>query len=217
MPELIFASTNFNKIQDLLVEFEQADIHLTPLDESITVPTVDEYANTYFGNAIIKAEQYYSYLQRPCLSDDSGIEIVAFNNGPGVYSGRFLDHLGSCELRNLEVLKMMVDITERKARMISVMCVCLEPGKFLLSQGVLNGQITSEPRGERGWGYESIFAPDPEETAVKHALNKVTEDNTIQHPTMAEMRDANDISNFARAQAARKMVSLLSNLPVNSR
>jgi len=193
MEKIIFASTNTNKIADISRIFTTYGIEVIAAPAA-GAPEVEEYANTYIGNAFLKAKAYSAWLNAPCLADDSGIEFTALNNEPGVISARFLPHLKNCEERNSEILKILETAHDRSCRMVSVLCFCINPDQYFISEGELQGFVSSEPRGEKGWGYEPIFQ-------VKGTPY-----------TMAEIRDsacAHSILDNHRTRAAHKIVKMI--------
>lgn len=192
MDKIIFASTNANKIADLAPIFQSFNIEIVPAPEG--GPEVHEYANTYYGNALLKAKAYSTWLNAPCLADDSGIEFSALNNQPGVLSARFLPHITTCEERNLEILKMLKSAQDRTCRMVSTLCLCIDKDVYLLGEGEIRGRLPYEPRGEKGWGYDPIF-----------------EVNDTPY-TMAEMRDKagpQSILDTHRTRAAHKLLTMI--------
>jgi XTP/dITP diphosphohydrolase len=192
MDKIIFASTNTNKIADLTPIFESFNIEIVPAPSG--GPEVHEYANTYYGNALLKAKAYSAWLNAPCLADDSGIEFSALNGDPGVLSARFLPHTKSYEARNLEILRMLETAEDRTCRMVSVLCLCIDRDVYILGEGQIQGILPSEPRGEKGWGYDPIF-------------------QIYDSPyTMAEMRDRagpQSILDTHRTRAAHKLLKML--------
>lgn len=198
MDKIIFASTNTNKIADLAPIFRSFNIEIIPAPEG--GPEVLENANTYCGNALLKAKAYSTWLNAPCLADDSGIEFTSLNNEPGVLSARFLPHLKTCEDRNLEILKMLESAEDRTCRMVSVLCLCLDKDVYLLGEGNIQGRLPYEPRGEKGWGYDPIFE-------VKDSQY-----------TMAEMRDRagpHSILDNHRTRAAHKLLTMIGRMDRN--
>jgi XTP/dITP diphosphohydrolase len=202
MDKIIFASTNTNKIADLAPIFRSFNIEIIPAPEG--GPDVLEYANTYHGNALLKARAYSAWLNAPCLADDSGIEFAALNNEPGVLSARFLPHIRTSEERNLEILKMLETAEDRTCRMVSVLCLCIDRDVYLLGEGVIRGRLPYEPRGQNGWGYDPIF--------------EVSDNDT--NYTMAEIRDRakpQSILDTHRTRAAHKLLTMIGRMDRNHR
>jgi XTP/dITP diphosphohydrolase len=155
MKTTTFASTNKSKLLDIKPAFAPYNIDIilpnTPIAE------VEETANTYAGNAILKAESFSLQSGLPCLADDSGIEIEALNGEPGVLSARFAGINATSEERNDKVLHSLANSQNRKARIVSIVCLWVENGAYLICEGEIRGTITHTPRGVAGWGYEPIF------------------------------------------------------------
>jgi XTP/dITP diphosphohydrolase len=196
MNKILFASTNKNKVADLAPIFKSFNIEIIAAPAG--GPEVEEYANTYHGNALLKAKAYSAWLNAPCLADDSGIEFSALNNEPGVLSARFLPHTKNCEERNSELLKMLEGAEDRTCKMVSVLCLCVDSDVYVLSEGQIQGHLPFAPRGEKGWGYEPIFQ---------------VHDSSF---TMAEIRDhagPNAILDTHRTRAARTLLRLIGRMP----
>jgi XTP/dITP diphosphohydrolase len=192
MDKILFASTNTNKIADLAPIFKSFNIEIIAAPPG--GPEVEEYANTYYGNALLKAKAYSAWLNAPCLADDSGIEFTALNNEPGVLSARFLPHTKNCEERNLEILTMLEAAEDRTCKMVSVLCLCMDVDVYLLGEGEIQGCLPRAPRGENGWGYEPIFEV--------HGSPY----------TMAEIRDRSgpqSILDTHRTRAAHKLLKMI--------
>lgn len=155
--KIVFASSNPYKLREIRLGFNRSGIEILPPEVLLDV---EETEGTYFGNARLKADAYGETLGLPCLSDDSGIEVSALNWQPGVHSARFAGIGASSRENNRKLLSDLYDKKDRTARMRSVLCLRLTRGQYLFTEGVLEGHILTEPRGEGGWGYEPLFCLD---------------------------------------------------------
>lgn len=115
----------------------------------------------------------------PCIADDSGLCIEAFNGWPGVYTARFLGEDSTPEQRNSVILEKMKNLkgNERKAKVVCVMTY-YEKGKFIIAKGEVEGKIAQKPRGKNGFGFDPIFEIENGKTYAE--LSK-KEKNTISH------------------------------------
>lgn len=155
--ELVFATHNLNKVievQDMLT----AGIQLVGLDQLGFNTEIDEDGLDLESNAQIKAMHIYGVFGKNCFADDTGLEVDALNGLPGVYSARFAGDQKS-DKANIELLlERMKNKSNRKAQFRTVICLVLE-GQKQLFEGVIEGEITTEPKGTGGFGYDSVFKP----------------------------------------------------------
>lgn len=119
----------------------------------------EETGNTYKENAYIKAKSLRKLVKWPVIADDSGIEIEALDNFPGIHSSRFAESFGNDYKKTAEaVLEKLKDKTNRKASFHC--CICLleeENSKPLYFEGICPGEILEEIKGTNGFGYDPIF------------------------------------------------------------
>jgi len=186
--KIIFATNNPHKlreIQDLLgIHFSL--MSLTDIGFNEEIP---ENQPSLQGNALEKARHIFDRFQLPCFADDSGLEIDALNGKPGVYSARYagsLDLFGSQEKRNqanvLKVLTKLKDATNRKARFRTVIAY-IKGGSEHFFEGIVNGSIIEQQRGNEGFGYDPIFVPEGYQQTF--AEMPLSEKNKISHRARA--------------------------------
>jgi XTP/dITP diphosphohydrolase len=157
-PPLTICSANPHKLEELRGLLPGFDLELLG-----TRDYPEEDGTTYVDNARIKAR--FGRLTGPpdrwMLADDSGIEVAALGQGPGVQTARW------AEGRHVEkLLEALVDEADRRARYVCEL-VCLSPEREeRLGTGVLNGTIALEPAGSEGFGFDPVFVPDGETHTV---------------------------------------------------
>lgn len=159
--KLVLASQNQGKLTEARVLLEPLGIELHSLAEYAQTAQLDvaETADSFAGNALLKAQAYYKQLHMPVLADDSGLEVLALNNAPGVASNRWCP--GSDQDRNQALLKRMEKSTDRRAKFVTVVCLLEsdhQPPQFF--RGEVLGSIAVEPKGAAGFGYDPIFIPN---------------------------------------------------------
>ena len=122
---------------------------------------VAEDADTLEGNARLKARAVCEFAGAPALADDTGLEVDALGGAPGVWSARYAGHGASYADNLARLLAEMRDVPppQRTARFRTVAMICFPDGAELKAEGVVEGTITSEPRGADGFGYDPVFAP----------------------------------------------------------
>lgn len=158
---ILLATNNPGKVREFRRLLEPFGfVAVTPAELGITVD-VDEDGTSYAENAVLKARAFAEAGGIMALADDSGIEVDALGGGPGMYSARY----GGSELDDRgRVARLLTELAEvpeeqRTARYRAVVAVAFpgaerEPVTF---EGVQEGKIACEPRGERGFGYDPVF------------------------------------------------------------
>lgn len=147
-------------------------------------PDVDETEATLEGNAILKAVAVAEVTGLPALGDDTGLEVDALDGRPGVLSARFAGPDASYEANVERLLAELDGVQDRSARFRTAIALAVPGSEPIAVEGSLAGTITTEPRGEGGFGYDPVF--------------------TVGDRTYAEMPDEekNEISHRARALRA---------------
>lgn len=192
MKTLVFATNNKHKL-DEVKKITNHLVTILSLSEINCHDEIPETADTLEGNALQKARYIKEHFGYDCFADDTGLEVEALDNAPGVYSARYAGPDHDAEANMKKLLSEMEGKENRKARFRTVIALIRE-GKEYLFDGQINGQIIQEKRGNAGFGYDPVFMPD------------------TYTQTFAELGD--DIKNGIshRALAVQKLVSFLSNL-----
>jgi XTP/dITP diphosphohydrolase len=120
-----------------------------------------ETGDTFEANAIQKALYYSKHCDGLLFVDDSGLEVDALGGAPGVYSARYAGPDATDEANNRLVLDRMQGVADRTARFVCVVALA-ENGKLVRTfRGEVEGQLTEEPRGSNGFGYDPLFFYPP--------------------------------------------------------
>ena len=194
---LVLASRNPHKLRELAELM--APHELEPLPPNIELPP--ETATTFSGNALIKARAAAVATGRPALADDSGIEASALGGAPGVFSARYAGE-GATDQENLD--KLLSEVPPDGDTGVAYVCVLavVDPaGGELLAEGRCEGELTHEPRGEGGFGYDPAFVPADREDGR----------------TMAEIEPGAKDAISHRGRAAREMLKRLEELEHSER
>ena len=166
MPEQTFvlASANRDKAAEIdAILGSMPGVTLAPRPDD--VPDVEETGKTLEDNARLKAVALAIATGMPAVADDTGLEVDALDGAPGVYSARFAGE-GATYADNVAMLVSELDRVgadtpaARRARFRSVAFVAWPDGSELWVEGEVTGVITPDPRGEGGFGYDPLFAPD---------------------------------------------------------
>lgn len=125
----------------------------------IEITDVDETGETFYENALLKAQSGCRESGLPCVADDSGLAVDYLVGAPGVYSARFAGCHGDDEANNKKLLKLMTDVPveERTGRYVSVVCCVFPNGDIVSARGECEGVIGFEPVGAGGFGYDPLF------------------------------------------------------------
>ncbi|EFK59289.1 non-canonical purine NTP diphosphatase [Sphingobacterium spiritivorum] len=180
MIELIFATNNAHKLDEVRAIVGDAFM-IKSLDDINCQDDIPETGDTFEENAKQKTDYLVNKYGLYCFGDDSGLEIEAINNEPGVYSARYS---GSRDMeRNIDlVLEKLADSENRKARFRTVISLFLNEQQHFF-EGAITGTIISERRGAEGFGYDPIFIPDGYDKTF--AEMSVDEKNGISHRSIA--------------------------------
>jgi XTP/dITP diphosphohydrolase len=160
--EIVLATRNRKKIEEIKRITENMAIYIFTLDDFLGCPEVKEDGATFEENALKKAMTVARYTGKPALADDSGLEVYAMNGAPGTLSARYAGE-DADDRRNLEKLlyemRSMVG-RQRKARFVCCVALALPDGSVSTFYGYVEGRIGTEPKGIHGFGYDPIFYPD---------------------------------------------------------
>jgi XTP/dITP diphosphohydrolase len=157
LKKIVFATGNPNKLKEINAAIKSFKIvGLKDLGINEEIP---ETGITLKENALQKAKYVYDKTGLNCFSDDTGLEIEALNNKPGVYSARYAGADCSAENNMQKVLKELYSIRNRKAKFKTVIALILN-GKEFFFEGAVNGTVLKEKKGIGGFGYDPIFKPE---------------------------------------------------------
>ena len=182
--KLVFATNNRHKLDEVrkITAGYAEIISLSDIDCHEDIP---ETADTLEGNALQKARYIKEHFGYDCFADDTGLEVEALDNAPGVYSARYAGPGHDSEANMDKLLHEMENKENRKARFRTVIALILN-GKEYLFEGVVNGTIINEKRGGSGFGYDPIFVPDTYSETFAEMGNDIK--NQISHRAKAVMK-----------------------------
>jgi len=162
--DIILATRNKKKIEEIRRIIVDLTIVIHSLDEYSDCPETIEDKDTFEGNAIKKATEVCLFTGKPALADDSGLEVLALHNAPGVYSARYAGGAGAGnDVRNYEkLLAELVNVPHEKraAQFVCCMALAFPDGRVVTFFGIAKGRIGLEPKGKTGFGYDPVFIPD---------------------------------------------------------
>lgn len=151
---MIAATGNKGKIREIQEIF--SDYQVLSLKDVNASIEVEEDADSFYGNALKKAQETYNLLKEPVIADDSGLCITGLNDFPGVETHRFLGEDATDEDRNNCLIEKANALSDRSAKVVCVI-VYYDGENTLVGEGVLDGKISTARRGENGFGFDEIF------------------------------------------------------------
>ncbi len=191
--ELIFATRNSNKVREIQ-SLVGGQFILKTLDEAGIDIEIPEPYDTLEENARIKAETIYRLTGLAAFGEDTGLEVAALGNRPGVHSARYSGVQPPSDAANIQrLLQELKGTANRSARFRTIICLIHESGEELF-EGICEGEISTVPTGIEGFGYDPVFIP--------YGSNR----------TFAEMRLEEKNAFSHRKKAVVKLVSFLQNL-----
>lgn len=184
--EMILATNNKHKLLEVREILSPHKIIVYGLgDLASKLEDVEENGKTYAENALIKAKAVQKLTTMPIIADDSGLEILALNNEPGLHSARYAESLGGHDNAIKEILKRLEGKEDRSARFVCDIVLLNTDKNSLIFEGIAEGTIAKEKMGEGGFGYDPIFIS--KETGQCFALMH-EEKNTVSHRAKALMK-----------------------------
>lgn len=190
--KIVFATNNKHKLDEVR-KIVAGKIEIVSLEEIGCHDDIPETADTLEGNALLKANYIKNKFGLDCFADDTGLEVEALNNAPGVYSARYAGIAHDSEANMKKLLIELEGKENRKAHFRTAIALIRENETHLF-EGIVNGRIGTEKKGDNGFGYDPVFIPEG------------------YTQTFAELGDEikNNISH--RAEAVRKLNDYLSTL-----
>lgn len=158
MHQLVFATNNAHKLREL-GEILKGEFTLFSLNDISCTDDIPETGDTLEANASQKSRYIWDRYQLDCFSDDTGLEIAALNNEPGVHSARYAGEGKNSEDNIEKVLSKLSGENNRKACFRCVISLIIRGNEYLF-EGQVDGEILPERKGVSGFGYDPIFLPD---------------------------------------------------------
>lgn len=178
--QLVFATNNLHKLEEVQSKVGDS-FKILSLNDIACEDDIEETGSTLDENASIKSAFIHQKFGVDCFADDTGLEIEALNNEPGVFSARYSGDRDFVKNMNL-VLKNLEGKSNRKARFRTVISFILNNQEYIF-EGIVNGYIRTEPSGTAGFGYDPIF--EPEGYSITFAEMDLKEKNKISHRGIA--------------------------------
>ena len=158
---ILLATTNPGKLREITRILEGAPVELVRLDSLPPIAEPEETGSTFAENARLKALYYSGATGLPSVADDSGIEIEALDGLPGIHSARWQGSDYSVKFARIYELLRERGATGSPARFVCAVALAVDRGSAFEAEGIVQGEIASEPRGSHGFGYDPIFFYPP--------------------------------------------------------
>lgn len=183
MKKVVIATNNAHKVEEIRSALNFDGWEFLTLAECEPYSEPEENADTFEGNARIKALAAHEHTGLAALADDSGLVVDALDGAPGVLSARYAGEHGNDDANNEKVLRELEGVAddERAARFVCSLVFVDEDGTETVASGAIEGRIAHGLSGEGGFGYDPLFLPD--EFKGDKSLAEVTQEekNAISH------------------------------------
>ncbi|OGX05448.1 MAG: non-canonical purine NTP pyrophosphatase, RdgB/HAM1 family [Omnitrophica WOR_2 bacterium GWA2_47_8] len=159
MQELIVATRNKGKLREIREFLQGLNLKVTSLDDYSDLPRIEEDGKTFKENALKKAVTIALYTKKLTLGEDSGLEVKALKNQPGIYSARFSGEQATDKKNNAKLLRMLkkIPLKKRTARYRCLAALVDAKGIVDIKSGSCGGLIASRCKGKNGFGYDPLF------------------------------------------------------------
>lgn len=186
MDEIIMATHNPHKVDELKKILPK--FNLLSLKELQFRQPIEETGQTLFENALLKVKAVYQATGRPCMADDTGLEVRALRGAPGVYSARYAGINASASQNVSKLLRELEAADDRTACFRTVIAYMNEYGQYRFFEGCVDGRITETPRGESGFGYDPVFQPEGYSQTFAEMTDELKNQISHRQNALAEFR-----------------------------
>jgi XTP/dITP diphosphohydrolase len=178
-PRLVVASHNSGKVREISELLERFELDVVSA-ASLGLAEPEETGLSFIENAELKARAASTVAQMPALADDSGLEVVALQGAPGIYSARWAGESRDFAAAMARVERELATTgdTDHRARFVCALSLAWPDGHIETVEGEVHGRLTFPPRGTQGFGYDPIFIADGHrqtfgemDPAAKHAIS----------------------------------------------
>ena len=197
--QIVLATRNQHKNQELVALLSGLDITIRTLDDFPEAPEVVEDGDTCEANAMKKAVEISRFTGLPAVADDTGLEVDALNGRPGAFAARYAGEHATYEDNCRKLLQELhgVSPAQRGARFVTVAAIAFPGGKTMSAKGVLNGMIAESATGSHGFGYDPVFVlpeygqtlgqlPPEVKNQISHRARAFAQAKTLLQQMMAE-------------------------------
>lgn len=159
MKRILFATGNEGKMKEIRKILADLPVQVISMKEAGIQANIVEDGKTFAENAVIKAKAIMQMSGEIVLADDSGLEIDYLNKEPGIYSARYMGEDTSYRIKNANLIDRLEGVPDEKrtARFVCAIAAAFPDGTVEITEGVIEGRIGYEEKGQNGFGYDPIF------------------------------------------------------------
>jgi len=181
---IVIATHNLDKLTEMQTVLQDLDIPLLTLSDFPEIDSIEETGTTLEENSLIKARTVYKITKLPVIADDTGLEVDALNGDPGVFTGRYAGENATYKQNIDKLLLALQEVpNEKRTARFRTVVSFIDDTKELQTEGLVQGIITEDPKGNKGFGYDPVFfIPDLNKT---FAELEEEEKNKISHRGLA--------------------------------
>jgi XTP/dITP diphosphohydrolase len=184
MRKIVFATNNQHKLDEIR-KITEGKIEILSLNDIDSNDEIEETGSTLEENALIKARFIKNKYGYDCFAEDTGLEVEALGNAPGVYSARYAGDACRDEDNIKKLLDNLKGIANRKARFRTVIALLMNNEEYFF-EGEIKGYIIDEKRGSAGFGYDPIFVPEGYDQTFAELGEEIK--NRISHRSIATQK-----------------------------
>tara|TARA_Y100001970_G_C14125797_1_gene798864 strand:+ start:605 stop:1204 length:600 start_codon:yes stop_codon:yes gene_type:complete len=155
--QLLIGTHNDGKFKEISKLISKKIKKISPKKLNIKAPK--ETGDTFNSNSELKANYFFEKSKLISISDDSGLEVLALNKKPGIYSARWAKQNGSFKKAMIAILEKIKNTKNRKARFVCSLSIRLDGKRLITATGIIKGNISKKVIGGKGFGYDPIFIP----------------------------------------------------------
>ena len=182
--KIVFATNNRHKLDEIR-KITEGKIEILSLNDIGSHDEIEETGSTLEENALIKARFIKNKYRYDCFAEDTGLEVEALGNAPGVYSARYAGEACRAEDNINKLLDNLKGIENRKARFRTIIALLMN-SKAYFFEGEIKGHIIDEKRGAAGFGYDPVFVPDGFDQTFAELGEEIK--NRISHRSIATQK-----------------------------
>ncbi|MDW7675981.1 MAG: XTP/dITP diphosphatase [Bacillota bacterium] len=198
--KLILATRNKGKISEFKELLKDTGFEITGIEQYPFLQEVAETGSTFAENAALKAEYVANATNILAVADDSGLAVDALNGAPGINSARFAGVHGDDQANNDKLLMLLAKVPpeQRTGRFCCAIAITPPGGATIIVEGVCEGTIASEPKGDKGFGYDPLFIPEGYKVTMGQMPDE--EKNKISHRAKAVAKAHDIIGKVAKGR-----------------
>ena len=182
--KIVFATNNLHKLEEIR-KISEGQLEILSLSDINCHDDIPETGDTLQENALIKARFVKEKYDLDCFADDTGLEVEALNNAPGIYSSRYAGEDGNSENNMRKLLHDLNNIENRAARFKTVIALILHTEEHFF-EGEIAGEIINIKQGTNGFGYDPIFKPNGYDKTFGELSNEIK--NRLSHRAIATQK-----------------------------